>query len=122
MTTALDFPQEQIDRFIKAIKDDYALFYSKQLKSEDARTREYAEQQIAEFNVSFEPGSKFIRVVTDHGGNHRGSHSFIVGKTTDKWTKGTILKCAGWKTPAQNFARGHLSDEFHPRVRWTGAM
>lgn len=73
--------------------------------------------------VEFEYGSKFVRVVTSnlHGekATGRSSHSFI-SLGGDKWPRGTILKSASWRAPAQNFARGHIKDERYPRVSWAG--
>ena len=70
--------------------------------------------------VTFEEGSKFVRVVASTYGS-RSSHSFIV-KQADKWPLGTILKCASWKAPAQNFARGNIftKESYEKRARWSG--
>jgi hypothetical protein len=75
-----------------------------------------------DFGVVFEPGSKFIRVVThSQDGNHRSSHSFIVNKTTAKWQVGDILKAASWKAPAQNFKRGRIDfPGTWKNIRWSG--
>jgi hypothetical protein len=105
--------QKVFDRYAKHIVDNYYSWRGNRAVYKDAPEMP--------FNVSFEPGSKYIRVVTDSHG-HRSSHSFIATANAGKWPEGTILKCASWKAPAQNFARGNIFDETHPRVTWTGAI
>lgn len=53
---------------------------------------------------TLEPGSKYIRVVSDNG-RHRHVHSFI-----DK-TTGDLYKPAGWKAPAKG-VRYNLFKDF----------
>jgi hypothetical protein len=66
-------------------------------------------------------GSKYIKITT--GGSVWG---FIVNTKTDKKFKyGDLLKAAGWKAPARNFARGNVIDDTveslrKNSVRWTG--
>lgn len=63
-------------------------------------------------SVTFEPGSKYLRVVMADGyrttGTHRSAYAFIVAKDTDQFKVGDILKAASWKAPAKNFARGNV--------------
>jgi hypothetical protein len=66
-----------------------------------------------EFSVTFEPGSKFIRVVVEIGPS-RSSHSFIDAQ-------GNIWKSASWKAPAKNFIRGNIVTQDFSRISWTGA-
>jgi hypothetical protein len=65
------------------------------------------------FEVTFEPGNKYTRVVTNNG-NSRSSHSFLDAE-------GNIWKAASWKTPAKNFTRGNIITKNFARVQWTGA-
>jgi hypothetical protein len=65
------------------------------------------------FVVTFDPGSKFIRVVTCSGSSH-SSHSFIDAQ-------GNIWKSASWKAPAKNFIRGNILTPDFSRISWTGA-
>jgi hypothetical protein len=58
-------------------------------------------------NVSFERGSKYMRVVKSDGSS-RSAYAFIVLRNTGKFQVGDILKPASWKTPATNFARGNV--------------
>ena len=63
-------------------------------------------------SVTFEPGSKYLRVVMADGyrttGTHRSAYAFIVAKDMGQFKVGDILKAASWKAPAKNFARGNV--------------
>ena len=72
-------------------------------------------------NVTFERGSKFMRVVkSDTGapwgrenGSSRSAYAFIVmfdhaDNRGYRWMVGDILKPASWKAPAKNFSRGNV--------------
>jgi hypothetical protein len=68
-----------------------------------------------DFKVSFEPGSKYIRVVWTYGVyGSRSAHSFIDAQ-------GNIWKSASWKAPAKNFIRGNILTSDFSRISWTGA-
>ena len=63
-------------------------------------------------SVTFERGSKYLRVVMNDGyrttGTHRSAYAFIVAKDMGQFKVGDILKAASWKAPAKNFARGNV--------------
>ena len=64
-------------------------------------------------------GKKYIKVI--NGENHGSVSGFIVNTENDKkFRLGDILKPAGWRGPAKNFARGNVLDGTFGRVRWTG--
>ncbi len=73
-----------------------------------------AAMYMADYRVSvtFEPGSKYLRVVMADGytttGTHRSAYAFIVAKDMGQFKVGDILKAASWKAPAKNFARGNV--------------
>ena len=80
-----------------------------------------------QYDVSFEEGSKFARiVVADPSRSTRGFVALVDGvfKNKKPFTAGTLLKAAGWKAPALNFARGSIftldDPETLKHVRWTG--
>ena len=103
--------QEQIQKYLEAIKSDYAGW------NEVSKIRK---EMVTQFNagLTIVPGNKYIKVVS------KGSvHSFIVAQDTPKFKRGDVLKAKSWKAPATNFARGNLlSDNFNfEAVRWTGA-
>lgn len=99
-------PQEQLDAYKKHLEDDY-----------NKGANEFSPGKT----FSFEPGSKYIRVVGTWGDGQRSSHSFIVQKDTKRFRKGTILKCATWHAPALNFARGYIDmPGTYQKIRWSG--
>ena len=59
-------------------------------------------------SITFERGSKYLRVVVSDGFGSRSAYAFIVTKDTDKFKVGDILKAASWKAPAKNYARGNV--------------
>jgi len=75
----------------------------------------------AKFDVTFDRGRKFIKVVQSSYGS-RSVHSFICIVPHDQWKFGDILKAAGWSAPAKNFARGNVLDpKSYVNHRWMGA-
>ena len=73
------------------------------------------------FDVTFERGRKFIKVVKTSWGS-RSVHSFICIQPHGKFQFGDILKAAGWAAPAKNFARGNvLNPKSYANHKWTGA-
>ena len=71
--------------------------------------------------ITFEEGSKYIKVTTTNGGGPgRSVWGFVVKTENDKkFQKGDILMAAGWATPARNKARGNVNTDLS-WVRWTG--
>jgi len=65
--------------------------------------------------LTFMEGNRYVRLVkTSYG--QRSAFGFV-----DK-QNGNVLKAAGWKAPAKNFARGNIFDPQNGtgRVEWTG--
>lgn len=96
------FTADQLQAYVDHIVNDYMNWSAK---------TEYTNP--SSMVVTFEEGSKFIRVVTANHGS-RSSHSFIDAA-------GKIWKCASWKSPAKNFTRGDIVTPDFRRVTWTGA-
>lgn len=65
--------------------------------------------------LEMERGKRYVRVVKGDPGQ-RSAFCFVDS------TNGNVLKCAGWKGPTQNFARGNIyaADKGCGRMRWTG--
>ena len=101
-----------LKEYLEVIKADYRAFFK-------GRNDEIAQKMISEFEsgVEVEVGNKYIKVITGSS-----VHSFICMNDMGKFTKGDILKAAGWRAPAKNFARGNLLSKDFSRVRWTGVM
>lgn len=72
-------------------------------------------------NFDIEEGRSYIKIIRERrGGSGRSVAGFIVKKDTAKFKRGDMLKAAGWKAPATNFARGNVLTDLPERVRWTG--
>ena len=75
----------------------------------------------AKYDVTFERGRKFIKVVQSSYGS-RAVHGFICIQPHDQWLFGDILKAASWSAPAKNFTRGNVLDtNSYSHHKWTGA-
>jgi len=69
--------------------------------------------------IKLERGHRYVRIVkTDASAHDRSAFGFI------DTTNGDVLKAAGWKAPAKNFARGNVYDDKHGvgRIHWTGVF
>ena len=104
-----------IVELLDAIKTDYAAWHA---LARDRVNSAIKDKMIAEFNASLrvEPGRKYIKIVS--GGSVWG---FIVDAEGDKFPRGSILKAAGWATPARNHARGNILSGGYT-VKWTGPL
>jgi len=94
---------------------------SKALLSADSIEKRIKENSVVEFKNGIKHfyHTKYIKVIRVD--NQTSVHSFIVNIHDDKKFKyGDILKAASWKTPARNFARGNVFEEY--KVQWTGAI
>ena len=109
--------EKQIQELIDFIKADYAGWG---MWTDDS----IKEKMIDSFNsgIGYKAGKKYIKIMKDNGGTPMATvWGFIVNVDDDpKFKKGDILKPAGWKAPARNFARGNVFDGGY-EIRWTGA-
>lgn len=64
-----------------------------------------------------EHGKRYVRIVSDNG-VQRSAWGFV------DTTNGDVLKSAGWKSPAKNFARGNIHDQNKGcgRAYWTSVQ
>ena len=71
-----------------------------------------------EYNTHYYKGSKYVKFVVKNS-----VWGFVVAIHDDKKFRfGDILKPAGWKAPARNFARGNVIDKNFGRTGWSGAI
>ena len=81
--------------------------------------RERMEKEFAD-GIGYDVNTKYIKVFSDAGGGKSVCCFVVITETDKKFRFGDILKPAGWRTPARNFARGNiLENDFHG-VHWTG--
>ena len=114
---------DALKEYKKKIGDDYENWTlgSKALLSADNIEKRIKENSVVEFKNGIDHicGSKYIKVIRKD--NQTSVHSFIVNiYDDDKFKYGDILKAASWKSPARNFARGNIFEEY--KVKWTGAI
>ena len=56
-----------------------------------------------------EEGRKYYKLIGSNGGGTQESvKGFIVKEDERKFSRGDMLKAAGWKAPARNFSRGNV--------------
>lgn len=73
------------------------------------------------YDIEFEFGSKYIRVVSKNGRGSRSCSGFVCcDRNHKKFAFGALLKDAGWKAPAMNKARGSVFDLEGKTIAWTG--
>jgi glutaredoxin-related protein len=112
---------DALKEYKKKIGDDYENWTlgSKALLSADNIEKRIKENSVIEFKNGIDHicGSKYIKVIRRD--NQTSVHSFIVNiYDDDKFKYGDILKASSWKTPARNFARGNIFENY--KVRWVG--
>ena len=109
------------DELVELAKKDYRKWseLSSRYDGDTESRRTIRDDMIEDYDrgIHYYAGSKYIKIVT--GSSVWG---FVVKVHDDKKFKfGDILKPAGWKTPARNFARGNVIDKNFGGVSWTGA-
>jgi hypothetical protein len=112
--------KDAIDKVMPEYDLDIALtMYADHLKADYNKWNQ--DVSDAKFDVTFERGRKFIKVVKTSWGS-RSVHSFICIQPHGKFQFGDILKAASWAQPAKNFARGNVLDpSSYSNHKWTGA-
>lgn len=105
-----------IEEYMSYAKANYAEWTRRGKEKGD----EIQEKMIAEFQLSYEVGSSYIKIVQNTHWN-KSVHSFIVNKA-GKFAIGDVLKSATWKAPATNFKRATVADKnsWVGRLTWTG--
>jgi TATA-binding protein-associated factor Taf7 len=108
--------QQQIEKLIQDIKNDYVRFMSNVGDKADIR-----QDMIDNFvdNVTYNEGKKYIKILKKLG-TQTMVWGFIVNVDNDaKFRKGDILMAAGFNAPARNKPRGNVLDGEYT-IRWTG--
>lgn len=108
--------QQQIEKLIQDIKNDYVRFMSNVGDKADIR-----QDMIDNFvnNITYTEGKKYVKVLKKLG-TQTMVWGFIVNVDNDaKFRKGDILMAAGFNAPARNKPRGNVLDGEYT-IRWTG--
>ena len=113
---------EGVEELVELAKKDYKEWsdMGSRYDDESDSRRRIKDEMIDKYNrdISWKMGLKYIKVIS--GSSVWG---FVVNRHDDKKFRfGDILKAAGWKAPARNFARGNVVDRNFKGVRWTGAL
>ena len=111
-----------LDKYLDHIRADY-MSWQKRDRFADPTTLAIRKQMAEDFcsSISFEVGRNYIKVCTGRKGEGRSVHSFVCLRDMGKFTKGDILKAAGWSAPAKNFARGNVMAGNFGTISWAGA-
>ena len=106
-----------MNEYLECVKADYYSWIG-------PNANDYQREMAADFctGLTVEVGSRYAKVISSRTGGQRTVHSFVCLRDMGKFTKGDILKAAGWAGPARNFARGNTMARTFQNVRWTGAM
>lgn len=73
------------------------------------------------YDIEFDFGAKYIRVIHTNGSGSRSCAGFVCCDRKHKQFQfGDLLKCASWKAPAMNKARGSVFELEGKRIAWTG--
>jgi hypothetical protein len=112
---SFNVPVSLLNQYAEHIKADYIKWWGSRASDP------HVQQMIAEFDIDFQPGSKYIKVVKTKNGVAESVHSFICNKD-GKFPKGAVLKAATFKAPATNFLRAWIDkpETWAGRVVWTG--
>ena len=110
-----------LDELVELAKKDYRKWsdLGSRYDGETDSRRKIKDDMISEYNreISYSDGSKYVKIITGNS-----VWGFVVRvHNAKKFRFGDILKPAGWKTPARNFARGNVIDGNFGGVSWTGA-
>jgi hypothetical protein len=110
--------ESALDAYLLHIKLQYRNWQTLAGPAEDPIAIKVKSDMLNDFynSIRVDYGSKYVKIVSNNS-----VHSFIVGRDTDKFKCGDILKAASWKKPATNFIRGNILDGTFDRVSWTGA-
>ena len=101
-----------ISKMKSAMVDDYKLFMP---PTKSDVTAKMNVEYVNSFEVKH--GSKYIKILSN-----QSTTAFIVATDEDKkFTKGDILKPAGYAAPARDVARGNVLDGDY-RINWTGPL
>ena len=82
----------------------------------DYLVADYRKQHSLEYDIIFELGRKYIKVIQVGSRGSQSVNSFIERST------GNILKAATWKSPTLNFIRGNVQNRDYSRCAWTGCI
>lgn len=94
--------EQQIEKLIENIVEDYKLFDSTNSRVEEFKSKLFTKV-----------GNKYTKIISN--GSVWG---FIVNEDDGKFKRGDILKAANFNTPTKNKARGNIFGEYS--VNWTG--
>ena len=85
----------------------------------ESKIREDMEADYGD-GLGYELHTKYIKVTSSKHGSCSVCAFVVATENDKKFRFGDILKPAGWKGPARNFARGNILENDFRGVRWTG--
>ena len=105
---------ERMDAMLDHMDESYREWMTEETENKKRMCNEY------HASLTYYMGKKYVKVTANNS-----VCAFVVACTDDrKFQYGDILKPAGWRAPARNFARGNIFDieNGFNSVRWTGAL
>ena len=114
--------RNEIEKVLEAMREDYKRWSNRCARHESSAHYSKIKNEMEEDycnGLEVTEGSRYWKITSGRR-NQRSVSGFIVKAGDKKFREGDMLKAAGWKAPARNFARGNVLDGDLGGVRWTG--
>ena len=114
--------RNEIEKVLEAMRNDYKRWSDMCSRNDSASHSKIKDEMIEDYcnGLRVEENRRYWKITSGRQ-SQRSVSGFIVKDGDKKFREGDMLKAAGWKAPARNFARGNVLDGTGVNeVRWTG--